>query len=109
MEFLREETNEQRPLLNCIFKTHNQELFVESLGGRRLANPLNISRHGQYALGKILKEYLKRIDRDATGLPTVLYPIKAGHSTQMKVIAIRPSVSAGKPTLRKSGVMAEVI
>lgn len=109
IEFLREKTGESRPLLRCIFSTHGQSLFVESINGKKLQNPLNASMHGQYAFGEILKRYLKRIERDAEGLPTILYPLKAGQATRAKVITIRPSVSAGKPSLKKSGVMAEVI
>jgi uncharacterized protein (DUF433 family) len=35
--------------------------------------------------------------------------MKAGHVTPNKVVIIRPYVSAGKPSLRKSGVMVEII
>ena len=45
----------------------------------------------------------------STAFPTLLYPMKTGHITQRKVIAIHPFVSSGKPSLRKSGIMAEVI
>jgi len=109
VEYLREKTGESRPLLKFVFSTHGQNLFVESMGGQPLKNPLNVSKHGQYAFGKILKKYLKRIERDAQGFPTVLYPMKAGHVTSAKVISIHPFISSGKPSLRKSGVMAEVI
>jgi uncharacterized protein (DUF433 family) len=109
MEYLREEAGEDRPLLNCIFETVGQHIFVQSLTGSKLKHPLNVSMHGQYGFKKILKKYLSRIERDAKGLPTLVYPMKAGHITQRKVITIHPFVSSGKPSLRKSGIMAEVI
>ncbi len=109
VEYLRELGCEERPLLTCVFETAGQDLFVEKIAGVKLKNPLNVSRHGQYGFKAILKKYLSRIERDSTGLPTRLFPMKAGHDHQRKVITIHPSISAGKPSLRKSGVMAEVI
>jgi len=109
MEFLREVTGADRPLLRCVFATHGSSLYVESIDGRRLKNPLDVSRYGQYVFGKMLKKYLERIERDTNGLPTILYPMKAGQATRAKVITIRPYVSSGKPSLKKSGIMAEII
>lgn len=109
MEYLREEACEDRPLLNCIFETVGQQIFVQSLTGAKLKHPLNVSMHGQYGFEKILKKYLSRIERDEKGLPKLVYPMKAGHITQKREITIHPFVSSGKPSLRKSGIMAEVI
>lgn len=109
IEYLREEGGEPRPLLNCIFETLGQQIFVQRLTGSRLKNPLNVSKHGQYAFKSILKKYLNRIDRDASGLPTRLYPMKAGRPTHSRVITIYPFVASGKPSIRRSGINAEVI
>lgn len=109
MEYLRETTGVPKPLLQCVFSTHGNSLFVESIDGVKLKNPLNVSRYGQFVFGRFLQKYLQRIERDEHGLPTILYPMKAGRPTRAKVITIRPLVSAGKPSLKGSGVMAEVI
>jgi uncharacterized protein (DUF433 family) len=109
IEYMREELGVERPLLNCIFETAGQNIFVQQITGSKLKNPLNVSRHGQYGFGKILKKYLKRIERDEAGLPNLVYPMKANQQSQSKVISIHPFISSGKPALRKSGVMAEVI
>jgi uncharacterized protein (DUF433 family) len=109
IEYLREKASEDRPLLSWIFDTVGQQIFVHQLTGSRLKHPLNVSKHGQYAFKTILKKYLSRIERDAAGFPTRLYPMKAGKPTQDKIITIYPFVSSGKPSLRKSGIMAEVI
>jgi len=108
VEYMREAFNEPRPLLNCIFHTNGQQVFVEQITGEILRDPLNVSKHGQYGFGKILKRYLKRIERDAAGLPNLVYPTRT-QKTQSKVISISPFISSGKPSLRKSGIMAEVI
>ena len=110
IEYMREEFDVERPLLNCIFETAGQHLFIQQITGKKLKHPLNVSLHGQYAFGKILKKYLKRIERDEAGLPSLVYPMKANTKKQQsKVISIHPFISSGKPALRKSGVMAEVI
>ncbi len=109
IEYLRETEDEDRPLLNCIFDTVGQQIFVQQLTGSKLKHPLNVSRHGQYAFKTVLKKYLSRIERDSAGLPTRLYPMKAGKPTQSKVITIYPFVASGKPSIRGSGINAEVI
>jgi uncharacterized protein (DUF433 family) len=109
IEYLRDEAGEDRPLLNCIFDTAGQQIFVHRLTGSKLKHPLNVSKHGQYGFKAILKKYLSRIDRDAAGLPTRLYPMKAGKAVSGRLITIYPFVASGKPSLRKSGIKAEVI
>lgn len=44
-------------------------MFVERLG-----KLINISRDGQMAIRDVLKDALKRIERDHAGLPIKLYP-----------------------------------
>jgi uncharacterized protein (DUF433 family) len=109
IEYLREKEGEDRPLLNCIFDTVGQQIFVQKLTATRLKHPLNVSKHGQYGFKAILKKYLSRIERDAKGMPTRLYPMKAGKPTQSKVITIYPFVASGKPSIRRNGINAEVI
>jgi uncharacterized protein (DUF433 family) len=109
IEYLRDKVGEDRPLLNCVFETYGQQIFVQQLAGRKLKHPLNVSQYGQYGFRPILKKYLSRIERDASGLPILLYPMKVGMTEHRKVITIHPFISAGKPSIRKSGIMAEVI
>jgi uncharacterized protein (DUF433 family) len=109
VEYMREVFHEDRPLLRCIFDTHGQQIFVASISGKKLKNPLNVSRYGQYAFRPILKKYLSRIERDANGNPTRIYPLKAGQKRKKKDIVIHPFLSSGKPSLSQSGVMVEVI
>ena len=109
MEYLRETVQQERPLLNCVFQTHGQQIFVYELTKSRLKHPLNVSMHGQYGFGKILKKYLSRIERDSDGLPNRLFPVKAGQAQRRKVISINPGISSGKPALANSGIMAEVL
>lgn len=109
VEFLHDRLNQDRPLLTCVFETCGQDLFVQHVSGKHLKNPLNASRYGQFAFKSILKKYLSRIERDSSGLPTLLYPMRVGAVGRGKIITIHPFISAGKPSLKKSGIMAEVI
>jgi uncharacterized protein (DUF433 family) len=109
IEFMREHLHEERPLLNCVFDDDGQEMFINQIAGEKLKSPLNVSRHGQYAFKKVLKRYLKRIERDAQGLPTQFSPIKVQQQVTKRTITINPRVSAGKPSIRGKGIMAEVI
>jgi uncharacterized protein (DUF433 family)/transposase-like protein len=105
IEYMRENLQQDRPLLTCVFDTVGQNMFVQQVEGVKFKDPLNITRHGQFGFKGILRKHLNRIERDSAGLPTRLYPMKATGKT----IAIHPCISSGKPSLRKSGVMAEVI
>lgn len=109
IEFMREKLHEDRPLLRCIFETAGQDIFLASIAGEKLKNPMAVSRFGQYAFRPVLKKYLSRIDRDPNGNPTRIYPLKAGEKHKKKNIVIHPFLSAGKPALKSSGVMVEVI
>lgn len=109
VEYMRDELNQARPLLTCVFETSGQEIFVQKLTGKNLRHPLNISRHGQYGFKAILKKYLSRIERDASGHPTRIFPLRVGQKARERNIVIHPFVSSGKPSLRGSGVMVEVI
>lgn len=109
VEYMRERLSEDRPLLRCVFDTVGQNIFVASISGKNLRHPLNVSRYGQYGFRPILRKYLRRIDRDANGNPTRIFPLKAGQRRKKKDIVIHPFVSSGKPSLKHSGVMVEVI
>lgn len=106
---MREVLHEDQPLLRCVFDTVGQNIFVASISGKKLRNPLNVSRYGQYAFRPILRKYLSRIERDPTGNPTRIYPLKVGQKRKKRDIVIHPFVSAGKPSLSHSGIMVEVI
>ena len=109
VEYMRDELNQPRPLLTSVFETDGQDIFVQKLTDKNLRHPLNVSRHGQYGFKAILKKYLSRIEHDASGHPTRIFPLRVGQKAREKNIVIHPFVSSGKPSLRGSGVMAEVI
>jgi uncharacterized protein (DUF433 family) len=109
VEYLRSEEGWERPLLTHVFHRYGQNLFVKELGAKRLRAPLNVSQYGQYGIKQVLKRYLHRIELDPKGRPILVYPLRPGQKDKRKLIAINPLVSSGRPALRGSGIMAEVI
>lgn len=105
IEYLRERFGEEHPLLSKSLQTDGLDLFVEHLGFL-----VNISRNGQIGMRAMLAAALRRIDRDAAGIPIKLYPFTRQQLTESpEIVVIDPRVSAGRPVLKGSGVATEVI
>src|SRR5205823_12114427 len=74
---------------------------------------INVSRNGQLAMKALLKEYLKRIERDAHGVAIRLFPFTRPKSIatdatkamdQPRLVAIDPAVAFGRPVIAGSRV-----
>ena len=71
---------------------------------------INVSSWGQLGLGPILDLYLGRIERDKSGWPVKLFPIRMNWPAEMKsdpprVVVIDPDVSSGRRVVNGTGVM----
>jgi len=105
IEYLAEQYGDEHPLISKNLQTDGLDLFVEHLG-----HLVNISRKGQMAMRAMLSAALKRIDRDAAGIPIKLYPFTRQNFTDSPaIVVIDPKISAGRPVLKGSGVATEVI
>src|SRR5215472_948550 len=69
LDYVKRQFDVQRPLVDETFQTDGLDLFVERYGSL-----INASREGQQAMKEIIDVYLKRIERDAKGVPVKLYP-----------------------------------
>lgn len=105
------------PLATEQFWTDDFELFVKEAG-----ELICVSNSAQYVLQEVVKQYLKRIDRDPKNLPCRIYPfpteISIGRniqgdlkelSSQPKSIVIDPLISFGNPTISGTGVPTNII
>lgn len=106
VRYLAREFRTQHPLADVQMETNGTDLFVQEYG--RL---VNASREGQLAMQAVLEGFLRRIDRDPTGLAIRLYPFtRAGKqgepliSNAPKVIAIEPTVAFGRPVIAGSRI-----
>jgi uncharacterized protein (DUF433 family) len=58
----------------------------------------------------VLRDYLSRIERDATGVPIKLYLFTRTRSAdEPKVIAMDPYLSFGRPVLEGTGITTAII
>src|ERR1022692_3739493 len=87
------------------FQIDGLDLFVERYGSL-----INVSREGQQAMKEIIYVYLKRIERDARGLPIKLYPFTrytesdAAPQSDPRVVVMNPAVSFGRPIIAGTGI-----
>jgi uncharacterized protein (DUF433 family) len=71
---------------------------------------VNISQLGQLAIRKFLEAYLRRVERDETGIVARLYPFTRKRAPDdPTVIVIDPRISFGRPVLVGSGIPTAVI
>lgn len=106
LDYVTREFETKRPLVATEFETDGIDLFVEKYG-----NLINASQHGQVEMKQVIRGFLKRIRRDADGVPIKLFPFTR-HSRnldQPHSIEIDPRVSFGRPVLAGSGIRAEIL
>lgn len=95
----------EHPLADQSFATDGADLFVEQYGSF-----VNASAGGQIALKDVLRAYLRRIERDDSGLPIRLYPFTRKTALEEpRRIAIDPRVQFGRPVIVGTGIPTEVI
>lgn len=105
IHYLRKHFSASHPLAEQRFQTDGIDLFVEKFG--RL---INVTQSGQIALRELLKTYLRRVERDANGMPIRLYPFtRKPDLREPKVVVIDPEVSFGRPVLVGTGIPTAVV
>ena len=103
--FLAERFGTAHPLIDHQLQTDGLDLFIDYFG--RL---LNASRDGQVAMRSVLESALRRVERDADGLPVKLYPFtRAAMADAPALVVIDPRVSGGRPVIAGTGVATEVV
>ena len=101
LDYLVRKLGAKRPLLEKGFATNGVDLFVDHLG-----EIVNISRDGQVEMADLIRAYLERVDRDASGLPIKLYPFMRNQAPreQPRSVVIDPRVSFGRPVIAGTGI-----
>lgn len=103
--YLERTIGSQHPLIDRILETDRRDLFVHEAG--RL---VNISQAGQVSFDEILKVYLSRVEWDADGLASRLYPFTG--KTELNAprsVVIDPQLAFGKPVLSGTSIPTQVI
>ncbi len=109
MDYVGEKFPSKHPLLTEQFLTDGRDLFV-----KKLEQTINVSRRGQLGIGAILDLYLKRIERDRSGLPTRLFPLRVDwigrpDEEPPKVVVIDPKISSGRPVVYGTGIITTIL
>ena len=110
LDYVQREFRVERPLINQAFQTDGLDLFVERYG-----ELINASREGQRAMKEIIGVYLKRIERDANGLPIKLYPFTRDTAggcrawSDPRFVVMNPAVSFGRPVIAGTGIPVSAI
>ncbi len=109
IRFLQRQFPSNHPLVDHNFETNGLNLFIEKYG-----QLINITQEGQLAIKDIMKAHLKRIDRDAQGIPQKLYPFTHKRpfgqgEIEPKTVVIDPRVSFGRPSLLGTGIPTSII
>ena len=96
----RRQFDKQHPLIGRELETDGLDLFVQEYG-----KLVNISQAGQLSMREVIGAALKRIEREATGLPVKLYPFTRGETANAPtLIVVDPAISAGRPVITGTGV-----
>ena len=105
LKFVKEKYHSNHPLAELQFETDGLSLFV-----REFNVLVNVSQAGQIAMMNVLRSYLKRIERDESGLAKRLYPFtRKGDPEEPKYVVIDPEISFGRPVLVNTGIPVAVI
>ncbi|HML96434.1 MAG TPA: DUF433 domain-containing protein [Thermodesulfobacteriota bacterium] len=103
LNFISSQFGSSHPLADKEFETDGIDLFL-----REAAVVYN--QEGQIILADVIKQYLKRIERDIHGLPIKLYPFSGrGEPDEPRFISIDPRISFGRPMLARKGIPIEIV
>ena len=101
----RQAADKRHPLVSRDLETDGLDLFIEQYG-----QLINISRKGQTAMREVIGAALRRIDRDAAGVPIKLYPFtRAAMDNTPTMVVIDPRLSAGRPVIAGTGLATGLI
>ena len=109
IEYLKKNTrklsDKSHPLISKQLETDQLDIFI-----KRYGDLINISQDGQIAMREVLSTALHRIERDTRGIPVKLYPYtRSAILDAPAMIVIDPSLSAGRPVIRGTGLATEII
>jgi uncharacterized protein (DUF433 family) len=106
LDHLVRKLGSKRPLLEEQFSTLGTDLFVVRVG-----EIINLSKNGQIEMADLIRAYLERVERDATGVPIKLYPFMRSQPPrdQPRTVVIDPRVSFGRPVVAGTGIPTAVL
>ena len=106
LDYVAKQLRSARPLAEMQFQTDGVDLIVDRLG-----TLINVTREGQTEMADVLRQHLKRIERNAAGVPVRLFPFTRSdeRSGQPAAVVIDPHVAFGRPVLAGRAVPTAVL
>ena len=106
LAYVSKEMDMQRPLAESEFQTDGVDLFLEKLGSL-----VNVSREGQTEMKDVIRDHLKRIERDTQGVPIrlFLFTRKDDIRDQPSPVVVDPRIVFGRPVLAGRSVPTAVL
>jgi uncharacterized protein (DUF433 family) len=105
VEYVKNKLGSKHPLAEQKFVTDGVDLFVEAFG-----HLVSTSREGQLAIKDLIETYLRRVERNTSGLPIRLYPFtRERRPDEPRIIVIDPNISFGRPALAGTGIATAII
>lgn len=106
LAYVSKQLNTPRPLVELEFQTDGVDLFLEKLGSL-----INVTQEGQTEMAEMIRDHLKRIERDSAGVPVRLY-LFTRHDhirNQPSPVVVDPQIAFGCPVLAGRSVPTAVL
>ena len=106
LAFVSKKLGTNRPLAELEFQTDGVDLFLEKLGSL-----INVTQEGQTEMAEIIRDHLKRIERDSKGVPVRLFLFTHHDSIrdQPSPVVVDPEIAFGRPVLTGRSVPTAVL
>ncbi len=105
LQYAERELGVKRLLANKQLRAMPGEIFLQEYNRLMSLDPA-----GQYAIERVLKDFLERVVHDAEGLPGRLFPFVRPHEGRGgRLISIDPRVSFGAPVVARKGIKTEFL
>jgi uncharacterized protein (DUF433 family) len=103
-EVAKEFPGSRYPLLGRDFFIFGRFVIIKHVGKR-----LNLSRSRQLGLRAVMDKFMARIELDANLMPVRFSPLHTHRERGRGYIVIDPDFASGRPTIRGTGIAAEII
>ena len=105
LDYVAKQLRSARPLAEMQFQTDGVDLIVDRLG-----TLISVTREGQREMADVLRQHLKRIERNAAGVPVRMFLFtRTDESGGQPAVVIDPHIASGRPVLAGRAVPSAVL
>jgi len=106
LNYVSKKMGTERPLAEAEFQTDGLDLFVDKLGAL-----VNVTQDGQTEMADMIRDHLKRIERDTNGIPVRLFLFTRTDAArdQTSPVVVDPTIAFGRPVLAGRSVPTAIL